>query len=64
MDIKQQAIDAMAEYDAEIRAGGEPIYPQWAADFIKEEAQALIDSQANQIAADEAILNLHPIKAR
>lgn len=63
MDIKQQAIDAMAEYDAQIRAGGEPVYPQWAADFIKEEAQALIEKKANQIAADEAVLNLHPIKA-
>lgn len=63
VDIKQQAIDAMDEYDAQIRDGGEPTYPQCAADFLKAEAQALIEKQANQIAADEAVLNLHPIKA-
>lgn len=26
---------ALAEYDHEFRAGGEPHYPQWAADFLR-----------------------------
>lgn len=31
----EQALNAMAQYDAEIRAGGEPAYPQWAADLLQ-----------------------------
>lgn len=38
---KEQAQHALAEYHAEISAGGEPHYPQWAADVLKacEEAE-------------------------
>lgn len=35
-ELKRLAKEAMAEYDAQIRAGGEPVYPQWAADILKE----------------------------
>lgn len=33
---RKMAQDAMDEYDAGIRAGGEPTYPQWAANILKE----------------------------
>jgi hypothetical protein len=38
---KEEAEDALAEYDASYRAGGEMEYPQWAADLLKaiEEAE-------------------------
>lgn len=35
MQAKEQAEDALAEYDAAHRAGGEMEYPQWAADVLK-----------------------------
>lgn len=37
-ELKRMARDAIAEYDVQIRAGGEPVYPQWAADILKETA--------------------------
>lgn len=34
MQTKAQAEQALAEYHAEISAGGEPHYPQWAVDVL------------------------------
>ncbi|WAL81508.1 hypothetical protein OYT13_16855 [Pandoraea sp. XJJ-1] len=32
--IKQMALDAIAQYNAETAAGGEPVYPAWADQVI------------------------------
>jgi hypothetical protein len=41
MQTKEQAQHALDEYHTQIKAGGEPHYPQWAADLLKaiEEAE-------------------------
>jgi hypothetical protein len=33
--LHAMAHDAVVEYEAEMRAGGEPVYPHWADDILK-----------------------------